>query len=113
MTAKCKHTEGKGDLEGEYWASYAIQSEHTFPESNMKRTPSMVTDVSAMFVEIIHLRTLSGAMSNTCDRATRERDPITRSKASTQHELEFCARILPPVLASIDMKSMQLDTSDD
>ena len=39
---------------------------HTFPESTTNRMPSMVTDVSAIFVLNIHLRTPSGATSNTC-----------------------------------------------
>lgn len=40
-------------------------STFTFPESMINLTPSIVTDVSAMFVETIHFLTPSGAMSNT------------------------------------------------
>ena len=37
----------------------------TLPESAMNLIPSIVIDVSAMFVETIHLRTPSGAISKT------------------------------------------------
>ena len=37
----------------------------TFPESTTNLTPSIVTEVSAMFVEMMHFLTPSGAMSNT------------------------------------------------
>ena len=37
----------------------------TLPESTTKRTPSMVTEVSAMFVDTIHFLTPSGGKSNT------------------------------------------------
>jgi hypothetical protein len=37
----------------------------TFPESTTNRTPSIVTDVSAMLVDTMHLRTPSGGKSNT------------------------------------------------
>lgn len=37
----------------------------TFPESTTNLIPSMVIEVSAMFVEITHFRTSSGATSNT------------------------------------------------
>ena len=37
----------------------------TFPESAMNRMPSIVIDVSAIFVETMHFLTPSGAMSNT------------------------------------------------
>lgn len=40
-------------------ASYDIS--FTFPESTTKRIPSTVKDVSAIFVETIHLRIPSGA----------------------------------------------------
>lgn len=36
------------------------------PESTTKRTPSIVTDVSAMLVEMMHFLTPGGEMSNTC-----------------------------------------------
>ena len=39
---------------------------HTFPESTINLTPSIVTEVSAMFVDTIHFLTPSGAISNTC-----------------------------------------------
>lgn len=35
----------------------------TFPESTMNRTPSIVTEVSAMFVDTMHFLTPSGDMS--------------------------------------------------
>lgn len=35
------------------------------PESTTKRTPSIVTEVSAIFVEMMHFLTPGGAMSNT------------------------------------------------
>lgn len=37
----------------------------TVPESTTKRTPSMVTDVSAMFVAMMHFLNPGGAMSKT------------------------------------------------
>ena len=49
----------------------------TFPESTTNLTPSMVTDVSAMLVEMIHLRTPSGATSNTCGRQGGRSHDIT------------------------------------
>ena len=50
-----------------YFVYLPLSSPLTFPESTTKRTPSMVTDVSAMLVEMMHLRTPSGATSNTWD----------------------------------------------
>lgn len=37
----------------------------SIPESTTKRTPSIVTEVSAILVEMIHFLTPGGAMSNT------------------------------------------------
>lgn len=42
----------------------------TLPESTMNLTPSIVMDVSAMLVDIMHLRTPSGGTSNTCGMMT-------------------------------------------
>ena len=42
-----------------------IKKSPTFPESMIKRTPSMVTEVSAILVETMHFLTPSGAISNT------------------------------------------------
>lgn len=42
----------------------------TFPESTINLTPSIVTDVSAMFVDTIHFLTPSGEMSNTWEQKT-------------------------------------------
>ena len=44
----------------------------TFPESMMKRTPSMVTEVSAIFVDTMHFLTPSGGKSNTCQHRIRQ-----------------------------------------
>ena len=38
----------------------------TLPESTMNLTPSMVMEVSAILVDMMHLRTPSGGTSNTC-----------------------------------------------
>ena len=38
----------------------------TLPESTMNLTPSMVIEVSAILVDMMHLRTPSGGTSNTC-----------------------------------------------
>ena len=45
-----------------------IKKSPTFPESMIKRTPSMVTEVSAILVETMHFLTPSGAISNTWER---------------------------------------------
>lgn len=37
----------------------------SIPESTTKRTPSIVTEVSAILVEMMHFLTPGGAMSNT------------------------------------------------
>lgn len=42
-----------------------IYKKCSLPESTTKRTPSIVTEVSAMLVEMMHFRTPAGAMSNT------------------------------------------------
>lgn len=47
-------TQQRGALKGEF-----------LPESRTKRTPSIVTEVSAMLVERMHLRTPGGGTSNT------------------------------------------------
>ena len=45
----------------------------TFPESTTNRTPSMVTEVSAILVEMMHFLTPSGATSNTLSCSSIER----------------------------------------
>lgn len=42
----------------------------TFPESTINLTPSIVTDVSAMFVDTMHFLTPSGEISNTWEYKT-------------------------------------------
>lgn len=51
-------------------------SNSTFPESMMKRTPSMVTEVSAMFVDTMHFLTPSGGKSNTCKNTIQSEEYI-------------------------------------
>ena len=47
--------------------------QQTFPESTTNLTPSIVTDVSAILVEIMHFLTPSGATSNTLSCSSIER----------------------------------------
>ena len=56
----------------------------TFPESMMKRTPSMVTEVSAIFVDTMHFRTPSGGKSNTCQHPISQHVYKDKVTASTQ-----------------------------
>lgn len=60
-----------------------------FPESTTKRTPDIVTDVSAMFVERMHLRMPGGAAWNTWSCAGTQQETCVASSSAWFSWLKF------------------------